>query len=230
MSGRKSSGHRTRTPRGVTTANAPADDPPQQNPAGPLVPPAPGAPPPATQNATGQPSVSPSPAAVDALISLLASVREEIRSRRLLLFSNLVLAFTIPLGTLAVQKWSELRIPELKLSLWLFGWFIFSIPRPASFVFFFWLSGVISMLVGLCYLYQSPEGRAERDATFSSEEAKKSLVLGYIDHAVGQLNEAIEGEYRRLARIERAQKFFYGTLLAFLLSVTLEFLICLFSQ
>ncbi|HJQ69149.1 MAG TPA: hypothetical protein VKA70_09265 [Blastocatellia bacterium] len=176
-------------------------------------------PPPTADAEPPVPANQPTDAAViQGLIALLTSGRDEVRSRRLLLLSNLVVAFTIPLSALAVQEMKLFKTPKV----WL-------IPEPAILIFFSWFIGILVMLRGLYFVYQSTRKDPELLASHRGQQAVKFMVAGDTKNAIDQLERAIEKEHERLDRIEGGRKYFYWTLLAFLICITLEFLLCLFA-
>jgi hypothetical protein len=155
---------------------------------------------------------------VDGLIALLVSVRDEVRSQRVLLFSNLVLSFMIPLSALAVQNSAMFKAD-----------YFLTLQHPARWVFCLWAIGVLMMLGGLLFLLPSLTKGAEGMASHRAKEAARFFAAGKIDDAIKSVSDAIDEEYGRLGLTVGTRILFFGTFISFLLCVALEFAMVLFS-
>jgi hypothetical protein len=155
---------------------------------------------------------------LNGLLSILALIREDVRSYRVLLFSNLILSFTIPLSALAVQDKGIFRL----VTLWI-------LPRPDWCLFSFWLLGVLSMAYGIYSIMPSINTRDEGLAVHRVNEAARYLAERRTHSAIGNLLKAIEKENERLETTNRSRKYFFLTFLLFFACVAIEFALILFS-
>lgn len=155
---------------------------------------------------------------IDGLLSILALIHEEVRSYRVLLFSNLVLAFTIPIGAMATQDPKIFSIEKL----WI-------LPHPDWWLFSFWLLGVLAMAAGVAFVLPSMKTGSEAMAGHRTLEAARFLAEGKSAGAIASLLKAIEQENNRLETTNWTRIPFFVAFFLFLACVTIEFAMMLFS-
>ena len=155
---------------------------------------------------------------VTGLVTILSGVREEVRALRIGFLSNLILAFTIPLGALATQN----------LAIFKTSW-LWVIPAPRWWIFSLWVVGVITMAVGLLAAVPGPNTTVEDLANYRAKQAADYLTASRISEAIEQMNLAISKEFDRLTGTQKSRFWFLLSLISFLLCVGLEFALVLFS-
>lgn len=154
---------------------------------------------------------------IGALIALVSSFREEIRSQRGLLVSNIVLLSSILLSALSNQI-----VSALKIYFWL------GVPHPAAEVFLLWIIGMLFMVKGLFSTLPSRERGAEGMAGLRAKQAAEKLAERDTDKAIQKLKDAVLEEYDRLKVLDKSRKPFGVAFTVFVLCLVLEFFAIMF--
>lgn len=162
------------------------------------------------------------------LLTIHATLREDVRSNRALLFSAVVVCFTIPLSAIAVQNPSVFQATRLWSVLPFSSTIIDVLPQPSKVIFIFWALGVFLVMPGIKGLFPSMSTADETWAKKRVEDVVNSLLDEDVDLALNGLADAIREEHSRLDSLARARKWILGALFMFLLCVTVEFAVILF--
>jgi hypothetical protein len=149
---------------------------------------------------------------LDALISLLESGQEELRSWRAALYGSITGAFVIPIGTLAVQTTDFLMIGQVH---------VWKLPvNPiASSLLFFWGAGVVLLAWGFLDVLPKDSIR-EGEAT---EATLRTMMATAVLHRNKDILRSCIGiQDFLLGKAKRAARLFAGATACFLLSVAVE--------
>jgi hypothetical protein len=167
-----------------------------------------------------------SAACLSGLTSVLETVREDLRSIRLLFASNLILAFSIPIATLATSNRDVFLVDRLtirfftfsKILAWDFAQLVFCTWILAILVFGF---GIVRLLLG--------KNESERVAESEVKAAIQALAENHIAVAVRRLSTAVDFYIKSVGETLKARWPFLITFAFLVVCIGVEFALYLFS-
>jgi hypothetical protein len=167
-----------------------------------------------------------STACLSGLTSVLDTVREDLRAMRLMFASNLILAFSIPIATLALANRDVFFVDRLTVRFfgfsktlpWDFAQVVFCTWTLAILVFGFW---VVPILLG--------KTKSEKLAESDVKQATEALARNDIAVALGKVSTAVTFYIESASETLKARRPFQITFALFVICIGIEFALCLFS-
>jgi len=165
-----------------------------------------------------------SAACLSGLTSVLDTVREDLRSLRLLFASNLILAFSIPIATLAIANRYVFFVERLPVRLFKFS---ISLPFDAQAVFWAWVTATLCFGYGIFHLLL--KNKSENLADSAVLQATKALARNDIAVATRKLATAVDFYIDSASETFKARWPFLITFALFVICIGIEFALCVFS-